>query len=129
MAALPSIWVVGDWDDPMFEGPVLWLKSRAAYECFKSAAAACGSNTHSTNGEVPRAIILMQSRPGQFAGREVEELHAQYPLARLLSLIGPWCEGEQRSGRPVPGVVRIAWRQWRQRLELELAADENASRV
>jgi hypothetical protein len=57
----------------------------------------------------PRLIVVAQSRPGQFSARQIESLHRAAPLARLICLLGSWCEGETRSGRPWPGVERIYW--------------------
>ena len=57
----------------------------------------------------PHAIVLAQSYPGQFAAGAIERLRAAAPLARLIALLGSWCEGEPRSGRPLPGVVRVYW--------------------
>lgn len=54
-------------------------------------------------------IALCQSRPGQFAQGDVERLHARAPLAHLLAILGSWCEGEARSGRPWHGVERVYW--------------------
>ncbi len=53
-------------------------------------------------------IVVAQTRPGQFSMNEVEALHRAWPLAKLLGLLGSWCEGEGRSGRPWPGVWRVA---------------------
>jgi len=33
------------------------------------------------------------------------------PLARLIAILGSCCEGEPRSGHPLPGVIRIYWHQ------------------
>jgi hypothetical protein len=57
----------------------------------------------------PHAIVLAQSYPGQFPAGEIERLRASAPLARLIALLGSWCEGEPRSGRPLPGIVRVYW--------------------
>lgn len=54
-------------------------------------------------------IALCQSRPGKFTQAEVEQLHARSPLANLLAILGSWCEGELRSGRPWHGVDRVYW--------------------
>jgi hypothetical protein len=50
----------------------------------------------------------------------VEDLYRLYPLSRLLALLGPWCEGEVRSGKPWQGVTRIYWHQWPSRLPREI---------
>ena len=47
-------------------------------------------------------------------------LHRRAPLARLVALLGSWCEGEVRSGHPWPGVTRIYAHQWQARLPREL---------
>jgi hypothetical protein len=127
MMSLPSIWVIGDWREPVFEEAVAGLRSRADCQCFDSPDAALVSNKSLSNGAFPQAIVLVQSRPGQFSGEQIEKLHAREPLAHLIALTGPWCEGEQRSGRPIPGVTRIAWRSWRERLPIELAISSEAT--
>jgi hypothetical protein len=62
------------------------------------------------------AIVVAQSRPSQFSARDIERLHGASPLSRLVALLGSWCEGEMRTGRPWPGVMRVLWHQWRPRL-------------
>jgi hypothetical protein len=68
----------------------------------------------------PDLIVLTQSRPGEFANSGVDRLRALAPLARIVALLGSWCEGETRSGRPLPGVIRVYWHQWLPRLAQEL---------
>jgi hypothetical protein len=41
-------------------------------------------------------------------------------LARPLALLGSWCEGETRTGRPWPAVDRSFWHQWGARFDREL---------
>jgi hypothetical protein len=65
---------------------------------------------------VPDVIVVAQSRPGQIRPLDVERLHAASPLSRLVVLVGSWCEGELRSGRPCQGVIRVLWHQWQPRL-------------
>lgn len=68
----------------------------------------------------PEVIVLAQSCPGEFSETDVERLRRLAPLARILGLLGSWCEGEMRSGKPLPGVVRIYWHQWAARWHREL---------
>jgi CheY-like chemotaxis protein len=70
--------------------------------------------------DAPAVIVLAQSRPGEFAAGEVEELRRAAPLARLWTLAGSWCEGEVRSGKPPAGAMRSYWHQWPARLSVEL---------
>lgn len=115
----PTIWLVGDWQESVFAAAVEWLESRVAVVGFDSPQLAIAR--HAANDHVaPTVILLASSRPGRFSATSVEELHACEPLARLIALTGPWCEGEMRSGQPWPGVVRVPWSAWRARLPCEL---------
>ena len=60
----------------------------------------------------PEVIVVAQSRPGAVSQYEIERLRREAPLARIVGLLGSWCEGEARSGRPWPGVERVYWHQW-----------------
>jgi hypothetical protein len=118
----PSVWIVGDWRHADFSAAVAWTKSRADCTQFDDPSAAADSRLSS-----PLAILLVQSRPAQFSVAEVESLHAAAPLARLAALVGPWCEGEMRSGQPWPGVARVPWGAWRSRLGFELGLEPGNS--
>jgi hypothetical protein len=54
-------------------------------------------------------IVVAQSRPGAVPLAEVERLRRDNPLAGVVALAGTWCEGETRTGRPWPGVMRLYW--------------------
>lgn len=69
----------------------------------------------------PTLIVLLQSRPSEFLERTVHRLRAAAPLARLVTLLGSWCEGEMRTGTPLPGMVRLYWHEWEPVCERELA--------
>jgi hypothetical protein len=78
-----------------------------------------------TEGSVaPDVIVLAQAYPGQFSAEAVDPLRRLAPLARVIGLLGSWCEGETRTGQPLPASVRIYWHQWQPRAaqELELLA-------
>jgi len=63
----------------------------------------------------PTVIVAAQSRPGQFSRRELAAIQARAPLARRVLVLGAWCEGEQRTGAPPPGWLRLPWQtaaQW-----------------
>ncbi len=57
--------------------------------------------------------------------RGIELLQRRWPLAGIVALLGSWCEGETRTGRPWPGVRRLYWYEfstwWRQQLALRAA--------
>lgn len=69
----------------------------------------------------PELMLLAVNRPGELTHAEVAMLQQQAPLARQVALLGSLCEGEQRTGRPWPGVGRYYWHQWPWRLKPELA--------
>jgi CheY-like chemotaxis protein len=71
--------------------------------------------------DAPALIVLAESRPGEFSAQAVETLRQRAPLARWWSLAGSWCEGESRSGKPAPGVLRSYWHQWPARVGAEQA--------
>jgi hypothetical protein len=108
-AVRQQILLVGQPDSPELAPAVAWLRLHARCE------------EVGTSREVdPDAIIFCLARPGQIVRAKVEDLHQTYPLSQLFSLIGPWCEGEVRTGKPAPGVTRIYWHQWHVRLPQEL---------
>jgi hypothetical protein len=117
----PSVWIVGDWRHATFAAAMRWLNARTRCDCFEHVHAAVAASTD--RSESPSAIMLVQSRPGQLTSYEVERLHVAAPLARLVALVGPWCDGELRSGQPWPGVVRVPWQTWQAALTRELAID------
>jgi len=116
----PTIWLVGDWQVPEFADAGKWLRESATCRSYDSPQSAAHELSAAKNANVPVAIVVAVARPGRFAAHEIEHLYALLPLTRLVALTGPWCEGEQRSGIPWPGIVRVAWRTWHERLPSEL---------
>ncbi len=62
-------------------------------------------------------IIIAQARRDQHSQVDVEKLHAIFPTTPVIAVLGSWCEGETRSGKPWPGVTRIYWHQWQGRYQ------------
>ena len=63
--------------------------------------------------------MLAQACPDQFSAAAIDRLRSLAPLARLIVILGSWCEGEPRSGRPLPGVIRMYWHQAAVRIRRE----------
>ncbi|GAB6167339.1 hypothetical protein JCM19992_33390 [Thermostilla marina] len=61
----------------------------------------------------PDLIVWLQSRPGEFAGAFQHEIRTMFPLSPWVAVLGTLCEGEERSGTPMPGAARVWWHQWR----------------
>lgn len=95
IATRPAVQLIGDVHHPDFREAIELLRNDA--ELTPSASTA------------PELIVLAQSRPGTVGHREVERLQRNSPLAGIVALLGSWCEGETRTGRPWPGVERLYW--------------------
>jgi hypothetical protein len=111
-----KILFVGDRDSPPFRTVVGWLESGGTLRCLTSISAA----QLACRDDPPHLIVIGQLRPGEFTSEEVERLHREAPLARLVALLGSWCEGETRTGTPWPGVTRLYWHQLTARAVQEL---------
>jgi CheY-like chemotaxis protein len=68
----------------------------------------------------PEVIVVAQAYPGEFSAGAIDRLRRLAPLGRLVGLLGSWCEGEMRTGRPWPASIRIYWHQWGPRVSREL---------
>ncbi len=68
----------------------------------------------------PDLIVVAQAVPGQFSAEAIDRLRGHAPLARVIGLLGSWCEGEVRTGKPWPAATRVYWHQWRPRCRREL---------
>jgi hypothetical protein len=116
-----SVWLVGEFRAAEFSQAVAWLCKQAACQSFDDARDAVAQATRrgasaDQNCHDPYAIVFCAARPGSISRRQVDAVSRAFPLARLVALVGTWCEGELRSGRPWPGVPRIYWHQWQTRL-------------
>lgn len=110
----PSVLLTGDYQTSEFDEAVTWLNDRAKV-IFRSDMAAAARYLESAAAD-PLLLVIAQSYPDQFSAGQVEQLHQRAPLSRLAALLGSWCEGEYRSGRPWPGVIRLYWHQFRSRV-------------
>lgn len=71
-------------------------------------------------GLVADLIVIAQAFPGQVSADQVDRLRRLAPVARVLALLGSWCEGEMRTGKPWPGAIRVYWHQWLPHCQREL---------
>ncbi len=117
----PSVWIVGDWRQAEFSSALTWLEERASCERFDDAEAALANFRSGGRALEPADILVVQSRPGQISPREIEQLHAAAPLARLVAILGAWCDGAIAKCEAALGIVCIPWRAWEGRLASELA--------
>jgi hypothetical protein len=113
-----QVLLIGDTSRPEFHEACAALEEVSQVARFAEVEAATAALAEGSLA--PHGIVLAQSYPGQFSPAGVERLRAAAPLARLIALAGNWCEGEPRSGRPLPGVVRIYWHEAAVRFRREL---------
>lgn len=116
--------LVGDYGHRDFAEAVCWLSDQCHVTRRPGVPAAL---SWIRDGNAPDAMVFAQSHPGQLSKHEIERCHAASPLSRLVALLGSWCEGETRSGRPCPGLLRVYWHQWIPRMSLELLDGDGSS--
>jgi hypothetical protein len=68
----------------------------------------------------PDLIVLMAVRPDEHTDAAIDRLRCLAPMARIVGLLGSWCEGESRTGHPWPAVPRIYWHRWQSWFDREL---------
>jgi DNA-binding NarL/FixJ family response regulator len=106
---------IGDADHAEFRAAVASLASHARLE--RAADLLAGERLLAA-GLRPDLIVLAQQRPGEIAAEAVERLRRLAPVAPVIALQSSWCEGEGRSGQPLPGVIRVVW----QRFDADIVA-------
>jgi hypothetical protein len=94
---------------------------RAAANVWRTADAGQASEALVEGRISPDLIVVAQSYPGQFSEPRIARLRQLAPVARVLGVMGSWCEGEMRSGAPWPASARVYWHQWPARGRRELA--------
>ena len=114
----PSVLLLGRTDRPEFVEARSVLESLAQVTAVSDLDAA--ADVLADEQLAVDLIVVAQAYPGQFPAEAMERLARAAPLARVVTLVGSWCEGETRSGRPWPGAVRVCWHQWPARCRQEL---------
>lgn len=115
----PTVLLIGDATRADFRSATQYLQSETNLLTAASCAAASALFA-AIEVPAPQWIVLATPQRGAFATCEVEALHTQAPLAKLVQLLGGWCEGETRTGRPLRGVTRAAWTSFVSRAQAEL---------
>ncbi len=113
-----NILVLGDVEQPELADCIAQLRSDGA----QVIAGMPHSLIHSAAAAEFELIVVAAAAPGRIAAADVQQLRRAAPLARIAGLLGSWCEGEMRSGKPWPGVPRVYWHQWPQRYLRERTA-------
>ncbi len=111
IAKPPAVRMIGEVDHPDFRDAVALLRADAQIVTEIAAP--------------PELIVFAQTRRGEIPSRDVVSLRRRWPLAGAIALLGSWCEGETRTGRPWPGIERLYWYEfpawWLRQLALRAA--------
>jgi hypothetical protein len=126
-----EILLIGDTARPEFHEAVAALEDLAGVTRFADIKTAIAASSEGLLA--PHAIVLVQAYPDQFPSAAIDRLRGLAPLVRLIVVQGSWCEGEPRSGRPLPGAIRMYWHQAALRIRREfprwLQAEDSAWRL
>jgi CheY-like chemotaxis protein len=105
----PDVLVIGDAEHAEFHAPLAAMAHLArvhvAADCVVAARLI-------RDGLRPMVIVIAQRRPGEVPREAVEHLQRLAPLAPFVAIQSSWCDGEGRSGQPLPGVLRVPWRRF-----------------
>ena len=120
-----DVLAAGPWDDRELAAIRHAVDPSIDWPTLPSLAAAC--DRIEATDDPPELILLAQPRPGAVNSHDVERLRSLAPLTRLIVVAGSWCEGELRSGQPLPGVIRLYWHElpawWRVALARRTAGE------
>jgi len=105
--AMPTVWLIGDVEHPDFIESMSLLRATAQVTSVANSRQAAALLARA--GSPPELVVLAASRPGVIHTADVQQLRRAAPLTGVVALLGSWCEGETRSGRPAAGVGRIYW--------------------
>lgn len=116
----PSVLLVGDVEHSEFRDATALLRDTSRLTVAKQVQDAAEALAKSA--PPPELILLAQSRPGAIVEADLRLLGRLAPLAGMVALVGSWCEGPARSGRPAFGLTRLCWYElpwwWRRQLAI-----------
>ncbi len=75
----------------------------------KDAAAALGPSNLVPPVDL---IVIVQLFPGEHRQYDLDRVRKHYPITPIVFVLGSWCEGETRTGRPLLPAHRLFWYDW-----------------
>jgi len=105
-----QVLAVGPWQDKEFQLAQDQIAEAAAWQTATDVGEA--SKSLQAGETAPELILLAQPLPGQYAQKDIDHLQALAPLARIVVVVGSWCEGGLRSGIQLSGVLRLYWHEF-----------------
>jgi hypothetical protein len=107
----PVVQFIGDIENADFRDAIALLRS--------DAQPPAGRET------TPELLVVANGRPDVVSHDQLNALHRGAPLAGIVMLLGSWCEGETRTGRPWPAAHRCYWYEfpawWRRQIAMRNA--------
>ena len=103
----PQPLAVGPWHQGEFQIVRCEIDPQEAWPTFATLEEA--AEAIERQAVAPELLLLAQPRPGMMRQAVLDRLQATAPLVRVVTVAGSWCEGELRTGRPLPGTVRLYW--------------------
>ncbi|MEK6236092.1 MAG: hypothetical protein N2C14_15410 [Planctomycetales bacterium] len=117
-----AVWLIGDARPREFRSCVDLLANRARLTRFSHPRDAA---EFAQNQAPPDVIVALQGFPGEFSDADLRPLRDAAPLARVIGVLGSWCEGEMRTGEPWPAARRLYWHHATARLSADLDAADS----
>jgi hypothetical protein len=105
---------IGDRVWPDFAEPVQWLSKRARISFVPHIEAAVLMISGEQNPF--DLLIVAERRPAEHTHRALDSLRSAAPLTPIVCLLGDYCQGQTRTGKPWPGAVRVYAHQFAARL-------------
>ena len=115
---LPAVIYVSGPQSRVFGDIESWLGQRT--DLFVAANAEEASKLCASTVPAPVLIVVARSTPGEIAPDAWIRLRIAAPLTPIVCLLGSWCEGEQRTGKPWPGAIRVYAHQFVARVGAQL---------
>lgn len=93
---------------------IVWL-GRAGSRTWRECRQLCestglvldASSLHTALASPPELCVVALDRPEDYDALALDSLRQRFPHTRVVTLLGAWCEGETRTGRPIPGAWRV----------------------
>lgn len=122
-----QVWVVGSREAAEFQPLLDWLSETTATRFATGRETALSDLPTASQFEDALWVVFLSARPDSLSRETVERWQRWFPLARFVVVLGSWCEGETRTGRPWPGVARVYWHQVLPRLMAPIANEDDTS--
>lgn len=114
-APRPQVAVLGQWQHVEFGEALNTLSQTADVQLVATRS--------SLPNHPPDCVLIAQSHPYGVSVDVVRAVREQFPQSPIVALLGSWCEGELRTGRPRPSVERVYWYHfpawWRRFLDMK----------